>query len=77
MYQFHVSISYFYYHHDSFANFWGDGCDSHSPNIVIAWLTLLLRIREVLGSNLDPETGYPDTFSWFSKSLPENAGIVP
>jgi hypothetical protein len=37
------------------------------PNVVVEWLTLLLRIWEVLGSNLGPETGYPDLgFSWFS-----------
>jgi hypothetical protein len=31
-----------------------------TPNVAADWLTLLLRIREALGSNLDPETGYPD-----------------
>jgi len=31
-----------------------------TPNVVIEWLTILLRIREVPGSNLGPETGYPD-----------------
>jgi hypothetical protein len=30
------------------------------PNVVVEWLTLLLRIREVLGSNLGPENGYLD-----------------
>jgi hypothetical protein len=30
------------------------------PNIVVEWLTLLLHIREVPGSNLDLETGHPD-----------------
>jgi hypothetical protein len=30
------------------------------PNVVVEWLTLLLRIREVPGSNLGPDTGYPD-----------------
>jgi hypothetical protein len=29
-------------------------------NVVIEWLAFLLRIREVPGSNLGPETGYPD-----------------
>jgi hypothetical protein len=29
---------------------------------VIEWLTLLFRIREVPGSILGPETGYPDRF---------------
>jgi hypothetical protein len=37
---------------------------------VVEWLTLLLCIQEVPGSNLNPETGYPDWgFSWFS-SIP-------
>jgi hypothetical protein len=31
-----------------------------SLNVVVEWLTLLLHIREVPGSNLSPETGYPD-----------------
>jgi hypothetical protein len=30
------------------------------PNIVVERLTFLLRIREVTGSNLGLETGYPD-----------------
>jgi hypothetical protein len=29
-------------------------------NMVVEWLTLLLRIREVSCSNLCPETGYHD-----------------
>jgi hypothetical protein len=29
-------------------------------NIVVEWLTLLLRVREVSASILGPETGYPD-----------------
>jgi hypothetical protein len=32
----------------------------NSPNVVVEWLTLLLRIRKLSGSNLGPETGYPD-----------------
>jgi hypothetical protein len=36
-----------------------------SMNVVVEWLTILLRIREV--SNLGPEIGIPDQgFSWFS-----------
>jgi hypothetical protein len=31
-----------------------------SPNVVVEWLTLLLRIREISGSNFGPKTGYPD-----------------
>jgi hypothetical protein len=41
------------------------------PNIVVEWLTPLLRIREVLGSNVGPETGYPDwACSWFYSFSP-------
>jgi hypothetical protein len=29
-------------------------------NVVVHWSTVLLRIRNVPGSNLDSETGYPD-----------------
>jgi hypothetical protein len=29
-------------------------------NVVAEWLTLLLYIHEVPGSNLSPETGYTD-----------------
>jgi hypothetical protein len=32
----------------------------HLPNVVVEWLTLLLRIREVLCSDLGSETGHPD-----------------
>jgi hypothetical protein len=40
------------------------------------WLTLLLRIQEVLGSSLDLESAYPDrVFSWFSQFLQANAEI--
>jgi hypothetical protein len=31
-----------------------------SPNVAAQWLAFLLRIRKVLGSNFDPETGYFD-----------------
>jgi diphthamide synthase subunit DPH2 len=34
-------------------------------NVVIEWLALQLRIREVSGSKLDPENGYPKIVSWF------------
>jgi hypothetical protein len=30
------------------------------PNVVVQWLSLLLGIREVPGSNLGPETAYND-----------------
>jgi hypothetical protein len=33
-----------------------------TPNIVAGWLALLLYIQEISGSNLNPETGYPDRF---------------
>jgi hypothetical protein len=38
------------------------------PNFAVEWLTFLLRIREVPGSNLGPETGYP----WFFTVPPGN-----
>jgi hypothetical protein len=44
------------------------------PNVEAKWLAHLLRIREISGSNLDPETGYPEDFRGFLQSLHENAG---
>jgi hypothetical protein len=35
-----------------------------ATNVVVEWLTLLVRIREVKGSNPGPSTGYPNAFSW-------------
>lgn len=37
-----------------------------TPNIAVQLSVLLSRIREVLVSNLGPETGCPDRFSWVS-----------
>jgi hypothetical protein len=31
-----------------------------SPNVMVEWLSLLLRVREVLSLNLVPETAYSD-----------------
>jgi hypothetical protein len=45
------------------------GC-SFPSNVVVEWLTLLLRIREVQGSNLVPETVYHDRVSWLSSVPP-------
>jgi hypothetical protein len=43
---------------------------------LVEWLTLLLRIREVLDSNLGLETGYADEgFIDFPQSLQANARI--
>jgi hypothetical protein len=40
-------------------------------NVAAKWLALLLRIRNVQGSNLGPETGYPVRLrSWFSSVIP-------
>ena len=30
------------------------------PNSIVEWLTLLLRVRDVLGSNSKPDSGYLD-----------------
>jgi hypothetical protein len=43
-------------------------------NVVVEWLTLLFRIREVPGWNLGPETDYPEAFRRFPQSLQANAG---
>jgi hypothetical protein len=51
---------------------------THSPNVVVEWLTLLLRIRKVPSSNLGTETGYLDySFRRFPQSIQGNDGIVP
>jgi hypothetical protein len=39
-------------------------------------LALLLRIREVQGSDLRPKTGYPEGFRGFPQSLQANASTV-
>jgi hypothetical protein len=36
-----------------------------TTEVVVEWLTLLLRIREVPASNLDLETGYSECFVVF------------
>jgi hypothetical protein len=47
-------------------------------NVVVEWLTLLLRIRDIQSSNLSPKTGLPNKdFRGSSQSLQENSGIVP
>jgi hypothetical protein len=46
-------------------------------NVVVEWLAPLLRIQEVPGSNLCPETGCPDWgFSWIS-SVPPGWAALP
>jgi hypothetical protein len=40
------------------------------------WLPLLLHIQEVLGSNMGPETGYPEVYHGFLQSLQANAMII-
>jgi hypothetical protein len=47
------------------------------PNVAVQWLTLLHRIREISGSNLGLETGYPDWgLRGYPQSFQANAGIV-
>jgi hypothetical protein len=42
-----------------------------STNVVVEWLTLLLRIREISASNIGPVNDYPDWgFSWFCSVYP-------
>jgi hypothetical protein len=57
------SFSSDYYH-------WG-------TNVVVKCLTLLLRIREILVSNVGPDTGYPKVFCGFLQPLQANAVTVP
>jgi hypothetical protein len=48
---------------------------ARKSDVVVEFLTLLLRIRKVSGSNLGTETGYPDwCFRDFSQSLRANMG---
>jgi hypothetical protein len=49
----------------------------HISKVVIEWLILLLRIREVPGSNLGPEAEFSEVFRGFSRSLRANCGIAP
>jgi hypothetical protein len=47
-------------------------------NVVVKWLTLLLRSWEVLNSNLGLETSYLGTdFHGFPQSLQVNSGKIP
>jgi hypothetical protein len=50
---------------------------AQSLNVVVEWLALLLRIREVPGSNLGQDTSCPEFVRGFPQSLQPNAGIVP
>jgi hypothetical protein len=42
----------------------------------MSWLTLLVHIWDVSGSNLGLETGNPEVFRGYSQSLQVNAGLV-
>jgi hypothetical protein len=46
------------------------------PNFVVEWVTLLLSIQEVPGSNLGPEIGNSEVSRRLSYSLEANDGIV-
>jgi hypothetical protein len=49
--------------------FFSTALHSRKLNVVVDWLTLLLRIREVPGPILCPKTVYPDRFYVVSFSL--------
>jgi hypothetical protein len=50
---------------------------SPDRKVVVEWLTLL-HIREVPGSNLGPETGYPEVLRGLPQSLQATkSGTVP
>jgi hypothetical protein len=45
--------------------------NTRQSKVTADWLAILLRIREVLASNLGPETGYPVWgISWISSVSP-------
>jgi hypothetical protein len=50
---------------------------SHVPNVIVEWLTHLLLLLKVPGTNLRPETGYPESFRGFPQAPQANAGVVP
>jgi hypothetical protein len=50
--------------------------DTIPPKVVVEWLTILHAIREIHGSNIDLETGYPDCFRGIPQSSKKNSGIV-
>jgi hypothetical protein len=47
------------------------------PNAAAEWLAFLVPIREVPGSDVSPETGYPKVFRGFPQALQVNAEILP
>jgi hypothetical protein len=53
-------------------------CKYAKQKAVVEWLALLLLIREVPGSNLGPETDYPDSglFVAFISPSRQNFGIA-
>jgi hypothetical protein len=46
-------------------------------NVVVDWLTLQLRIRDVPVSNINPGILYREAFRGSLQSLQKNAGLVP
>jgi hypothetical protein len=44
--------------------------------VTAQWLGYLLHIQDILGSNLDPDTGYHKIFRGFTYSFQANSGIV-
>jgi hypothetical protein len=48
------------------------------PNVTVEWLALLLRIQEVLASNLHQQTGYNNYgFRYFSQTPQTNVIVIP
>jgi hypothetical protein len=46
-------------------------------NVAAEWLSLLFRVRMVLGSNFIPETSYSEFLHGFLQSFDADSGIVP
>jgi len=52
-----------------------------SSHSAVKWLAHLLYVQEIIASNLSPETGNPDIFSWFpsvptGKSRDDNPDVA-
>jgi hypothetical protein len=56
---------------------WTSSIETMRRNVAVNRLTLQLRIREISGSNLGAETGYPEDFHGFPQSFKVNVRAVP
>jgi hypothetical protein len=51
----------------------GLGSDISTPDTVVKWLTFMLHVWEIMGSEFSPKTDHPDWgFLWFSTGECQN-----